>query len=692
MQDSLQAAVTSGRTAEASARAAETSGRTARLSLLIGLAIGLAGCTWSASMLTWDGAFYVWQSLHRQWPEYLHNRWNNHLLLWPAALLTSITDDTWLLAQVTTAVYALVPLGTLWGCWQLRDEQRPELEVWVALGVCLAILPVQVNLNGEMPMATQLMWPLLLAPWSPHPWRRRWLSVIATLLLATTHPLRAGVMVLAAGSWALACWRGRVSQRETAIAIAGLLATAGVSAVTAVLLSSGYEQALTERLSVGFFIAEWHARSASYQLVVVLVAALIVTLAIRPLIARRTSTGEALSRVGMWAIVACLAAVLVGWWAPDSRAWWDGLHHRWQCVPLSLLCALLYLFERCRPSLDRRVVHPQALLQQVQQPGCDQQSAYRLLIVDRQRVMVVVAGLCAVVLWVQSAVWAGRVAQLRAALEGSPTSVLDMSELTMVQTAADPLCFYTLPHLAQIVQGREPAVLVIPGSLVAEALIHRRLRLVDFEDRVGGPGWFRLNSALGWDERALPMSDSQPVVEASQVPGRRRPPTVAFELGPRWMPPQIWYPGWWSQTTTQQQPSSQDPSPAADAVEPASPPSIVLHNLGEQPTAVRLSGELWLSLAPTAAEEGISVRLSLQPWTAGQQELLTQELAKLHVRPWPRQRLDGVTFILPPGRSRLTFDAATEAAAARGVVWALRDFRIAPASVELPSERGAQAP
>jgi hypothetical protein len=433
---------------------------------LLWAGLGFAACVLAGAYVLWDGAYYMFTVLDQQAPLAFHGRHAGQLPQLPVILASHLTSDPRLLRVVFGASYAAIPLLGLALSWWICRRRAPGLMLWPLLGTCLVLLPGRLFGVGESLMVVDLGWPLYLATVLGLP---RWPALASLALGAvifTLHPaaalVYALVALLAAGAAAV-----RPGQRPLLAGWGALFA--GAAAVRWLIPRDPYEQA---GLTAHAFRLQYDLSVAGRPLAAIVAAGVVGVAALG--VRLRRGGGRSLPP---WAATAVLllpllvAAAVILPWARHPADWAQEVAYREFAVLLSLPFVALLGIDALGPA---RLLAPTD-----GSPGRARAWAAEA-----------VAVLFAAVLAVQAITTHSLLGDLRAQLAASrpclaPTAVVRPG------TAID---FWSVGALAIVLQGRDPATVVLSPADCDRLRSQGVLRLTFFQDLSARGGWYRLPS------------------------------------------------------------------------------------------------------------------------------------------------------------------------------------------------------
>lgn len=408
-----------------------SAGRGAWLVGIALVAVAWLALSLSRSVLLWDGAYVVFQALDRREPFTPHLRVSDVALQVLPLWLSRATDDVRLLAQAWGATYGAVPVLSLaLAALVLRDRRV----VWPALGIGFVLLPGQVFLVNQAQMVANAAWPLLATVAVGLPRRFLPVTVGVSAFLFLAHPVSAASFLMCAVAAVLVLPRQGRRRGATAVAVAAFLALAAGRLLVPL---DPYEQDMATggALLDAFRINLTPPMLLFFAVTVATVGYLLVRLLAGDGRWRRLDRAAV---VGL-PLAVVLAAVVMAWqWAVVPGYWLAIPDYRKinLVVLLPLFGGLVLAGMRTRhwwlsPVLERRL----ALA------GC---------------------AAMAVGLGTQGLVVGGWLDHLQADLVTSPRSCVSVSSEFWMQRT--PLNFWSLPYVAVLVQGREPARMVLSSA------------------------------------------------------------------------------------------------------------------------------------------------------------------------------------------------------------------------------------
>jgi hypothetical protein len=429
---------------------------------LLWAGLGFAACVIAGAYLLWDGAYYMFTVLERQAPLAFHGRYAGQLLQLPVLLTSHLTSDPRVLRVVFGASYAACPLLGLALSWWTVRRRAPQLMLWPLLGICLVLLPGRLFGVGESLIVVDLGWPILLATAVGLPRGPALVSVALAAVIFTLHPASALVYALVAVLGAgVAVAR---PQRRLVLGVwSGLFAVA--AGVRWLIPRDPFEQAGLTRHALRL---QYDLSVAGRPLVLILATAAVgcAALLLRLPRGRRPPAGAA---AALLLAPLAVAAIAILPWAAHPADWSQEVAYREFGVILSLPFFALLGVDALAPA--RIATALDAL-----------SGRTRALAAEGAAV------LCAAVLLLQAASTHQLLGDLRGQLAAS-RPCLAPSAVVQPGTAID---FWSLGALAIVLQGRDPATLVLSPADCERMRSAGVLRLTFFEDLPATGGWYHL--------------------------------------------------------------------------------------------------------------------------------------------------------------------------------------------------------
>jgi hypothetical protein len=477
-------------------------------------ALGLLVAALCSAPLAWDGAVYLFHLLDDQAPFVPHARIVNEPLQLPVLLLSRVTGNLTLLTLAFSAIYVSIPLLALALSWWAVRTRAPSLFVWPALGIGLGTLPGQFMFVSEANLAVQLFWPIGLAILTGL--ERRTLPLVAVLspVILFSHPIGVPLLIGAAVlAGLLAVWVGRPQRGRSAaettdlgtrlwLATGSFTVLAGLAVVRFAVTRTSYESDQLSPEVLGWTFGVAVAGPPLVALVLSWLAGLTL------LMPDRVGQGRAVRLVGLLSLLGAAVTLLA--WAADGARWTWAL----KFVYWAPLASLSFLGLATVDLLAHRA------------PGSGGRSpAWRWP--HRLRTARLAASAFALVLIVQSTVWADLKDRLGVALQQSEWSCVSMPALGWIEQT--PLNSFATPSLSILLQGRMPERLALAGNACSTATFAEALPLDPFTTRPWDAGWFNL--------RAL---SRRLVAEQTEPRG-----SCWFGLTSGWHPIEVNHPYWW---------------------------------------------------------------------------------------------------------------------------------------------------
>ncbi|RIK39971.1 MAG: hypothetical protein DCC55_16490 [Chloroflexi bacterium] len=449
-------------------------------------AIGLFIAAFCGAALSWDGATYLFHLLDEQRPFIPNHRLINIPLQWPVLVSSRFTSDITVLRTIFGLSYVTVPLVALALSWWVVRHQARSLFVWAALGVGFATLPGQFLLVSEANIAIQLFWPIVLAILTG----MRMITVPIVLVLAVavglSHPDAVALFGFATVLAFAVGLRRRAIRRRMWLWSLYFGVVAAIILVRFLLLRTQYEG---EQLSLEMLQWTFSVAVAGIPLLAMIGLFMIaIAIFVAPWVAKIQNRNLLLAIYAFELAVGIGIAVLLVLWASIPQLWMFANKFTFAALFTSLfpmgLAALESLLDPHsgpeRADADPRWPH-------------------------RRRTAQVVAGVFALVLSVQSVVWARMTGQLQQTLTQSSWSCVSMAPVWWL--AKSPLGQVGTSHHALLLQGRQPQKLVLEGDQCATATFDEGVKLDGYHVRRWGEGWFdlsQLQQRLVEEQTAMP--------------------------------------------------------------------------------------------------------------------------------------------------------------------------------------------
>ena len=298
-----------------------------RIRLYFGFVLaGLILAALSTASMSWDGSFQFFKALDTQAIYVPFRRY----ITAPAHTITIIASqlghDMGFLQVVYGLVYILFPLVSLMLSWWIVRRRAPSLFVWVALGVSISILPVQLPLFLEATIVIHLFWPVLMVILTRIQNRHIPILLLFPIIMIATHPTAALMLALAVAAMFLVGLIDQRSRRKMWF-WAAIYALSGGFAIFR--LSQGIGDYEAGVLSVDFFVNSFQIiMESSPVLAVVLMWVAGGMLLARPLLSRiqRWQWIQAIYSVQF--LLIATAGILFLFWASAPQHWVAGFGYR----------------------------------------------------------------------------------------------------------------------------------------------------------------------------------------------------------------------------------------------------------------------------------------------------------------------------------------------------------------------------
>jgi hypothetical protein len=281
----------------------------ASLGLLAAAVLGLS--------IAWDGGWQMARGLADGVPFTGHARLLNLVVDWPMILASTWIGDPRLLVAIHGLGHAALPIGALVASWRLLRPDRLDLLPLPLLGICLLALPGMAFLISEAMIVAVVGWPLVLAVARGRARQHPWLVAGLVVVVAASHPVGVGILVMAALATAVT----RPSGRPDRVLLGSLLLVACAAAVRYVAFADPYEQDATTFETLWVQVRGTLLRAPGITVGASLTAAALVTAASRWPGTRRLALVAALG------LTVIAGAALVPW-AGDLVAWGPALRYR----------------------------------------------------------------------------------------------------------------------------------------------------------------------------------------------------------------------------------------------------------------------------------------------------------------------------------------------------------------------------
>lgn len=384
--------------------------------------------------LAWDGSYYLFRLLADGQSFNAHNRLIGVALQFPTGVAAAVGAAPRAVEIIFGLSYAFVPAASLFACWWLARERRPEVFWWSAVGIAMLSFPGAAFMVNDATQAMYLAWPVVLwigfgMPAAAAP--VAWLAIVGIFV---AHPASIGLL---AGFAVGAATYAIIAPARRRVAVLWALAFAAASGVALARLIVGatdYEQ-YQASLDVLFRQLGAIAGMPSVALICIAAGSLLV------LVRRWVPSGAPRLVVGVIAVGAlATAAVVATAWASEPSRWRFGLeYHAWIFIlPVPFMAAA---FAEAALIPARTIARERVL----------------------RRIVAVIAGITLFgVLVMQSISWFGLTERLRSQLNGPFGACVEHSSLEWVGPTA--LNHWGLTPLSLLLAGREPLSMVLASS------------------------------------------------------------------------------------------------------------------------------------------------------------------------------------------------------------------------------------
>jgi len=315
--------------------------------------------------LIWDGGYQLAATLVEQRPYFYLTRFHSWLLWWPTVWLSRVTESPTALVFAYGLPFLLAPSISIAVIWWFVRNSRPELAIWAVLG-SLVSLPGQVFVINDSIWQQTLAWPLVIGAFVPLRWSQR---IVWLALGIAQFPHQIGVLLLGAGLLGAALAGERWQRVLLTLLLAGSVAKVIWISVPA------WSGALHDTYAAQE--ASWDRLWLSFRTGVLWLP--LAGIGVLWLMAALIAWGRA--RLTPW--LALLLAALWLWWVAWPGLWLSAINYRRFVVPLA------------GPLFLAAIIHAWRLRRG------DGEGESRSI----QRSALILAGVFALVLTVQSLVW-----------------------------------------------------------------------------------------------------------------------------------------------------------------------------------------------------------------------------------------------------------------------------------------------
>ncbi|MDB5294582.1 MAG: hypothetical protein JWO31_565 [Phycisphaerales bacterium] len=333
------------------------------VAVLVALVLMLATVAYAlrcGTPLIWDGSYQLGEMLIAGEPYAYLTRFHTLIVWRPVVWAMRWTDDVPTLQAIYGAPFLLAPVVGLAASWWFVRRRQPGLVVWAAVGILATALPGQIFVINDSVFQQHLFWPVfvgLLVPLT-RPQRVAWYGLV---VFQFAHQI--GLVLLAGGCGAallVALFaRDRADRRRLllAAALAALLAAAMAGKVwlTSRPTSPYYDSFAAAEATWQVAQQRWWRSVTGLPFrglkLVYLAAAL---LALHGWLAgggkQAVGAGRARRRLAAGAagltVLAIVGVALVwGYWSGDPRRWEGAIDYRRWVVPLTVPAFLLATVE-----------------------------------------------------------------------------------------------------------------------------------------------------------------------------------------------------------------------------------------------------------------------------------------------------------------------------------------------------------
>jgi hypothetical protein len=396
---------------------------------------GIFTCCCDTPMI-WDGAYQFCFSLIEQRPYYYLTRFHSYVLWMPMVLLSHVTHNLVVLKMAYGLPFTLAPAFSVLVSWWVVRKRAPQLILWAIFGAAAAPLPGQIFIINDSIFQQHMFWPVFLGLLVGLEWPQ---MIVLALLVVFQFSHQIGLVLLSGGAGAAAILAFRDREHRTQLVVkAGI---ASVLAIVAFWKILHFPDSYAQReftWDAAHNAWQWGVEGYPLRGVELMWAAGVCALLTRFLTAPKWDD----PRRALWIVAGvCVSIALVTWvvWASDSHKWTTAANYRRWVVPLTIPFYLLALIDQWT-----RTSSSGTLLEE-RSPGI--------------AIGYLVAGTFAVVLSIQSIVWAGMTRHLMRDVEKSSTAVVPWSSIAWTRDTA--LYHWGTASYVFALEGREPRHLVL---------------------------------------------------------------------------------------------------------------------------------------------------------------------------------------------------------------------------------------
>ncbi len=436
------------------------------------LAAGLLATAVVGAAVSYDGSYLLYRMLEGRWFWIEHGRMTHALAQMAPLIASQFTHNLPVLAFLLTAGYVWIPFLAVAASWWIVKDRDPQLFVWGAMGAVLVALPGLFCLVSDSMLVEQLAWPLFLGALVGIPRRLIPLVILASVVVATSHPV--GFLVFGVAS--ILCWiasRLDPEDRGSHRRWAGIFLALSVATLIRVLLGAdAYEKRTFTFESFGATWAPSVLGGPIRATALAWIAGLLIF--IERFIARRSAARPAvlvwIRGAGLLSLIFSGAALLP--WAFNPKAWAGAIGYRlylgFATAPF-LLAALLERMAIWRATAD-------SLRVEARQPA-------------RGLYLNAIAVICALVLVVQSWSWLSMTIRLQDTLRREAKRCVPFDSPSMEWAADTALSHWSISTYSLMVQGDRPGAVVLPG---------RQCSQIDFRHGLYLTPWYTDTSKMRW--------------------------------------------------------------------------------------------------------------------------------------------------------------------------------------------------
>lgn len=408
----------------------------ARLAYVAAAILAVAGLftCWCDTPMIWDGAYQFCYSLRAQEPYKYLTRFHSYILWMPMIWLTHLTHNLTVLKWAFGLPFALAPAASVLLSWLVVRREAPYLIIWAIFGAAAAPLPGQIFIINDSIFQQHMFWPVFLGLLLPlNPWQMLGLGLLVVFQLS--HQI--GTVLLTGGAAAATVLALRDREHRLQLLMKAIVCF--LLAALAFWKMIHFPDSYAQREFT------WARASETWQWGVTgypLRGVALTWAAGLCLLASRLLQGDHLERARValrWVATLCVVAAAINWsyWAgrQGGKLWADALNYRRWVVPLTVPFYLFALIDVWSNVQGRRIV------ERTQQ-------------MPRASLGYLVACTFALVLSIQSIVWAHLIDRLKKDVESQADVVVPFSAVSWI--AETPADHWGTACYVYVWEGNEP--------------------------------------------------------------------------------------------------------------------------------------------------------------------------------------------------------------------------------------------